>query len=170
MIKKENILKRLGDFLDTLFKEDTPEIVETPEVKAEIEETPPVKAQLEVGQPLPDGEYEIEGQLVSIKGGIIDAIKPKEEVVPPEEMKEETPETPETHMSSDDIKAVLQKEFNDKLEAQKTEFELKLKELTEASKVSGLIQAPVEKHEEPKNYTAKDIIIRNIEEKINSKN
>lgn len=174
--KKENILKRLGEYLDTIFTIEGPLLpaIEAPIVEAaagdppvvivpEVSETPKIEE-------LPDGEYTIK-----VKGGVIESCEPME--APVEETEEElakkkkakcdeeelAKEALKTQLSSDLTKD-LTKEFETKLAAQKAEFELKLKELTDAKSASGIVQAPVEKLE-PKIYSAKEIIMKNAEEK-----
>jgi len=178
MAKKENILKKIGDYLDTVFTEELKpvEMAIPPEEKpadkpadkpVDKPEEKPVP-ELKVGDPLPDGEYEVGDQKVVLKGGIIESVEPKGPA----------PEVPmasnggtiiktttvkeETKMSSEDIKVELSKEFEAKLEAIKADFETQLKKLSEAKQTSGIIQAPVEVKTEPKVYSAKEIIMRNI--------
>jgi hypothetical protein len=167
--KKENILKRLGDYLDTMFTE-TP-VVEAPVVEAAagdppvetppVEEPMPAPKELKVGDPLPDGEYEVMDQIVVLKGGVIESVTPKE--MPEAETEEEMAKKKKAKCDEEEaVKAKLSSDFESKLAAQKAEFELKLKELSEAKQASGIIQAPVEKVEQ-RAYTAKEIILRNIE-------
>jgi len=166
--KKENILKRLGEYLDTIFTSPEVPIVEAaigdPIPPIPPEEAPiPAPKELKVGDPLPDGEYEIMDQVIVLKDGKIESVTPKEPM--PEESEEEMAKKKKAKCDADEA---LKTEFEDKLSAQKAEFELKLSELSKASKTSGIIQAPVEKVE-PKIYTAKEIIMRDAEYKRNNK-
>ena len=159
--KKENILKSLGEYLDKIFI--TPEVEmavgdpSTAEKPAEAKPADkpadaPVAPEFKVGDPLPDGQYEIMDQIIVLKGGMIESITPKEAIQPEEEMTVKAAE--------------LEKEvaaINEKMAAQKRDFETELKKLADANKASGIIQAPVDTHSEPKVYTAKEIILRNIE-------
>jgi len=163
-MKKENILKKIGDYLDTVFSaEEIQEVI--PEVvaaEAPVEELPPTETpapELKVGDPLPDGEYEIMDQIVILKDGKIESIVPKEKPVE---------EAPEEEMAKAKSTEDLEKEIaaiESKLSAQKEAFELELSKLSEANKASGIIQAPVEQHTEPRVYTAKERILRTIEGK-----
>ena len=184
MANKANILKRIGDFIDTEFKtSETPvELAAPPVVPAPApgkDKTPaaPTPADkpvnelpFKVGEALPDGEYEIDGNVVKLVKGIIEAITPANPNAAPEvpmasnggTIIKTTTVKEETKMSSEDIKVELSKEFEAKLEAIKADFETQLKKLSEAKQTSGIIQAPVEVKTEPKVYSAKEIIMRNI--------
>lgn len=157
--KKENILKRIGDFLDTAFTEteNTTPIVEAaaaPPAEDAPVETPPAEEPKPIEtKDLEDGVY-----IVKIVGGVIETaeLKPEEAPEPIEE------KTDEVKMSAE-IKEKLTVEFETKLAAQKAEFELKLSELSKAQKASGIVQAPIETA--PKIMTSKDYILYELEEK-----
>ena len=171
--KKENILKRLGDYLDTIFTAEEPIVApivdlavgdpSTADPELPVENALP--GELIVGESLPDGEYEIMDQIVILKGGVIESVSPKAEMPVEQEAAtsggtfiKTTTIKEETKLSAD-----LKLEFETKLAEQKAEFELKLKTLSDAQKASGIIQAPVDKTEPPRSYSAKEQILRNIE-------
>jgi hypothetical protein len=171
-MNKLNILKRIGDFLDNIKDEnENAPVAETEQTVEQTEEpkTEDVKAQdLLVGGFLPDGEYEIEGQIVVLKDGIIESVTPKVEEEPVEPAPE--PEmSAETQLSAEDIKTQLQKEFSEHFEKQKKDFEAILSKLTEV-KSSGLVQAPVETEKRVELKTAADIIMFNADQKRKDKN
>lgn len=156
-MKKSELIEKINAFVATIFpqeekKEELKEEIVTEEIKNQ--------ATLEVGKALPDGEYEIEDQIVVLKDGLVAEIKPKEEEKPAEEtvveeeMKEEKPteklsaQEPEVKINLEDernkIRVEFEKEYNEKLEDIKKEFNTKLEKLAESVKTTGIVQAPVE--------------------------
>lgn len=171
MNKKEEMFKKISDFLDGIFKADPVETntestnnlstetelakpEETPVEDVPSEETPNT---LKIGDVLPDGEYEIMDQIVTLKDGKIEAITPK------------VMESQETKMSVEEVKLNLQKELDEKLKLQKEAFDKELDKLSKTVIASGIIQAPIEEKIEPRELTAKEIIMRNAENKRNNK-
>lgn len=165
--EKDNILKKLGDYLDTLFKkpDETPEVQNAEESKEDLACKPKNKKKFAVedfpvGQPLPDGEYELDGCIVVLKGGLVESCTPIEEELPEEKPVEQPAQAAEVKQNSD-VEAKLQKEFDEKLKAQKEAFDIELQKLINSNK-SGIVQGPIVVEEPSKIYSAKEIAIKNV--------
>jgi len=124
----------------------------------------------EGNQPLTDGEYTIKDKMIKVTNGLIDEVKDVE--VKPEETKPEEPATTETKQSAEEIKLAIEKElkskFENDLKLAKEKYDAKILELAKSIKDSGIIQSPnTEKESKP--MSAKEFIMKSIEDKKNNK-
>jgi hypothetical protein len=119
----------------------------------------------EGNQPLTDGEYTIKDKVIKVTNGLIEEVKP-------EETKPEEPATTETKQSAEEIKLAIEKElkskFENDLKLAKEKYDAKILELAKSIKDSGIIQSPnTEKESKP--MSAKEFIMKSIEDKKNNK-
>lgn len=135
----------------------------------------------EEGDPmlLEDGNYTIDGKIVTMLEGKISEVvdvEPEEEVAEPsEEMKTQLKSEIETQLKAEyetkleADKAAIVEEYETKMKDEKEKIKAELTKLSEEAGKSIVTQAPVEeKNQKP--LTKKELILKEIDEKIKDKN
>ena len=192
-MKKVDLIKKINEFLSSVFESDS-KAVELKQFTLE-DGTIVEYENLEVGTAiftvveevqtvLPDGEYVIANMKVTILEGVIsEAVEiPTEEVVPVEptlskeelskQMKDDMAVTlkAEYDLKLEEAKTVLEKEYKDKFDAEKERIKLELEKLSKEVQKSSLVQAPIEIETKTVPLTLKEVMLKEIDEKLKDKN
>jgi hypothetical protein len=176
-MEKQTLIKRLKDFILSLTEDKKIEMksftLEDGTIVAydNLDVASPIFKIVDDQQvPLEDGEYIIEGQTIKVMGGLISEVLPieeKKEEVSIEAEKEKPEEKPE------DSTLKMKAEYDEKIEALKTEHKLemakqkevfkeKLEEFAKEVESIKVIQAPIEVKKPKKVYTAADYIMKDL--------